>query len=833
MIKRRQRKLLGTLLAGAFLILSKDCGVRAEPSAQVAPDETPALRKGYSPTGRIVQQQLEPRSRQIPTSIDGSELPRRLAPSSVEEMEKIDYYSQFPRKPSSSLKSSQPSKRQLLSLKDATISKNDKSNKASHQFQRRASTKVSKCPDGVKHIITCSFKIPKKDCYAALQAHEGVKVVASLPRTSHLAICVAEDLDWQEEFGEMITAVQDDPIRTLSDMPEYDYFPSRRLQEEGQVIPYGLELLNVTGFWDVYPSARGAGVTVCIVDTGLYTTHEDLRGANFDGSNDKDLQTPWDKDGNSHGTHIAGTIIASDNQMGIIGVAPSASVYVARAFDDRGQFTASDLVQAMEVCVKDGNADIISMSLGGRVDSSVEQEVAETLWDQGVLLIAATGNTALRGNTMEYPASYPTVMSVTAVDENQHIADFSTYNSYVDIAGPGVEILSLGSRTDSTYMTKTGTSMAVPHIAGIAALLWSQFPQASNEDIRQAIEASARDAGACGRDPIFGHGVANAMEAARFLEDPTKTGAPEQSDCVNVRIQVTTDDWGEETTFGIESKTTSELIYRGGPFVNDVRATYDFDVSLPRGCYKFTLYDTYGDGHMDSASGIAVVVGDYNEGEGIFEISDFGGFSKSVSFGHCTNVALPLPLRTAAPSVSSYPTSSPLPTNWVNGTCGDGILEEDVEECDDGNLEEGDGCSSNCTLEFDFAPFGCERNEMLLDLFLETDRWSRNENSLYLIDENAPDNDWIWAVDRNSFEPESEYISSICLKFESCYQFTFLDSWGDGFDTGGLVLKVDYDIALEIFPGDLGTRLEEVGSGNLTSFWTHNFGSCNTTVVAD
>jgi subtilisin family serine protease len=238
------------------------------------------------------------------------------------------------------------------------------------------------------------------------------------------------------------------------------------------------------------------------------------------------------QDGYGHGTHVAGTIGAADNNIGVVGVAPEAEVFVVRVFGDDGRFRASGVVAAARECQK-GGAHVINLSLGGKNSNSAEHEILKELFnDYGILSIAAAGNSA--SAMFEYPASYDIVMSVAAVDSNSNRVGFSTYNNQVDVAAPGANILSLrAADSGTTYMA--GTSMAVPHVVGAAALLKSFKLDASPGEIRQAIELTAIDLGTPGRDDYFGRGLIdveaamNMIGPARETPIPSPTASPSTS----------------------------------------------------------------------------------------------------------------------------------------------------------------------------------------------------------------------------------------------------------------------------------------------------------------
>merc|ERR1711862_862164 len=159
-------------------------------------------------------------------------------------------------------------------------------------------------------------------------------------------------------------------------------------------------------------------------------------------------------------------------------------------------------------------AKVVSLSLGGYFYSAITEEYYKNLYEeQGILFVAAAGN---GGNTNKlYPASYPSLMSVAAIDSNKNKASFSTFNDQVEISAPGVSIES--SLPGNTYAKWSGTSMATPHVAGVAGLLWMYFPQCKNYQIRNAILATAEDLRTDGCDIQTGFGVVRAKSAYELL----------------------------------------------------------------------------------------------------------------------------------------------------------------------------------------------------------------------------------------------------------------------------------------------------------------------------
>ena len=230
---------------------------------------------------------------------------------------------------------------------------------------------------------------------------------------------------------------------------------------------------------------------------------------------------------------MSGAIAASDNGLGIVGIAPDAKIHVVKVFDSSGAFVyASALVDAAYRC-RDAGAQIISMSLGGPDYSTAEAIVLSKLYTKyGILSVASAGNDGNGCNggniAYTYPASYENVLSVGAVDSNMAVADFSTHNDAVDLVAPGVNIWSTlpmnfdcASCENSPYLgygLASGTSFSAPICAGVAALLWSHNTSTYVEEIRRALIDSAKDLGPTGRDNCYGHGLVAARQALGIVQ---------------------------------------------------------------------------------------------------------------------------------------------------------------------------------------------------------------------------------------------------------------------------------------------------------------------------
>ena len=233
--------------------------------------------------------------------------------------------------------------------------------------------------------------------------------------------------------------VDDSELSALRENSQVEYVevdPPRYLLSE--TTPWGFSAVNA----QLLSDSNAGNRTVCIIDSGYDISHNDLSGNRVQGTNDSGTGS-WSSPGNNnaHGTHVAGTIAAIANNEGVKGVMPNQNVnlHIVKVFNEAGWGYSSSLVKAIQTCADNG-ADVVNMSLGGSQSSITERNALQSIYDDGVLLIAAAGNS---GNTAHsYPASYDAVMSVAAVDnKNQHAA-FSQATDQVDIAAPGVAVLS-------------------------------------------------------------------------------------------------------------------------------------------------------------------------------------------------------------------------------------------------------------------------------------------------------------------------------------------------------------------------------------------------------
>jgi thermitase len=283
-------------------------------------------------------------------------------------------------------------------------------------------------------------------------------------------------------------------------------------------LQWGPQMIQADYAWNTTTGSKT--VLVCVVDTGIDYNHPDLK-ANYVSlgynwvSNSSDVL-----DDNGHGTHCAGIIGAvMNNGVGIAGLA-QVKIMAEKGLNATGYGNDYNLANAI-INATDAGANIISMSWGSNSPSKVIEDALKYAYTHGVLLVAAAGNSG--SSTKLYPAAYSDVIAVTATDPTDHVANFSSYGDWVELAAPGVDIYSTTptypvTLTDEgvatiNYSYLSGTSMACPHVAGVAALIWSEFPSMSRDALRLHLRDTADDLGPPGFDVYYGYGRVNAKRA--------------------------------------------------------------------------------------------------------------------------------------------------------------------------------------------------------------------------------------------------------------------------------------------------------------------------------
>ena len=501
-----------------------------------------------------------------------------------------------------------------LGVGRADAAPNDRSSASAPQPSRSARMMVAFRP-GTSAVVKAAV------------ANAGGRVVDELTEVNGLAVELPTAAVRQLQANPNVEFVEPDP-------PRHAFAPRPRGGVQAtpappaQTVPYGIPLVQADQVSDALASDR----KLCIVDSGIDRAHEDLQGIPMDGTN-VSKSGEWFSDELGHGTHVAGTVVAVNNAIGVVGVLPNRHLvlHIAKVFDATGEAPSSTIIRAMIACMQAG-ANVVSMSLGGDEFSQLEQRITNLLFSRNTLLIAAAGNSGT--SAVSYPAGFAQVISVAAVDQNKQWASFSQFNPDVELSAPGVGVLStvpmgtgidtavsvggtpyealptdgppgtasgpladfgfggtatpgsmtakvclvsrgngisfgdkvlnceksggvgaiiynnqpgtvnatlsgaavhipsvtvtqadgqamlghLGqtaslSLTPSNYAVEQGTSMATPHVSGVAALVWSYHPSCTAEQIRASLVKSALDIGDPGRDDKTGFGLVQAKTA--------------------------------------------------------------------------------------------------------------------------------------------------------------------------------------------------------------------------------------------------------------------------------------------------------------------------------
>jgi len=283
---------------------------------------------------------------------------------------------------------------------------------------------------------------------------------------------------------------------------EVDPDPSRPIPQNQ--IPYGIAMVN--------GGSGGAGVTVAVLDTGVFKDHLDLDVKLCKDATKRGIKNGCN-DNNGHGTHVSGTIAANGGAdgLGITGVAPNANLWMIKVCGNAGCWT-DDIAAAIRYATDQG-ANIISMSLGGDSKSSLITNAVDYAVGNNVLVVAAAGNDGPTIGSIDYPGAYVKVVAVGAIDQSKNVpswssrgindGDYVVEEKEVEFGAPGVSVESTWN--DGGYNVISGTSMATPHVSGLAAKLWNGNAAQTRTDLQNLVNLI--DLRPLGDDPATGFGL--------------------------------------------------------------------------------------------------------------------------------------------------------------------------------------------------------------------------------------------------------------------------------------------------------------------------------------
>ena len=271
---------------------------------------------------------------------------------------------------------------------------------------------------------------------------------------------------------------------------------------------WSLGRINAPQAWERLPN--GAGGIVAVVDSGVDELHPELQSHILSGRNMIE-QNDDTQDQHGHGTAIAGIIAATtNNAIGMSGICPTCQILPVKVLDESGEGTYAQVIAGI-LWAADKKAQIINLSLGSYGFSRLLADAVEYAHQSGAVLVAAGGNEATQAPL--YPGALPNVISVSATDPDDNLWVGSNYGEVIDIAAPGVRILSLD--THNNYLFATGSSFSAAHVSGVAALVRTKHPSLKNTHVAQVLFQTADDLGGKGKDQFYGFGRINAARALR------------------------------------------------------------------------------------------------------------------------------------------------------------------------------------------------------------------------------------------------------------------------------------------------------------------------------
>jgi len=319
------------------------------------------------------------------------------------------------------------------------------------------------------------------------------------PEQRIMRIRIKQDISlqkWLDQWSNYpeIEYMHPNQIYRIATMPNDSYYEKQHY----------LKQIKAEQGWDIQTSSD---IVVAILDTGVDLGHTDLKGNLIQGINLLEKEKS-PQDDNGHGTNVAGIIAATGNNLiGITGMTWKTRIMPIKVLDKNGEGDSFLVGQGIRYAV-DHNAKVVLLSLGEPVYTPFMKEAVDYAEEKGVLVVAASGN---EGDRLNYPAAFPNVLSVGAVNQDDHYASYSNYGQQLDVVAPGEGIFT--TKLGGDYTSNTGTSMAAPQVAGLAALLLQKYPHMKPSEIINFIKFTADDVGESGWDIRTGFGRINVEKA--------------------------------------------------------------------------------------------------------------------------------------------------------------------------------------------------------------------------------------------------------------------------------------------------------------------------------
>lgn len=321
--------------------------------------------------------------------------------------------------------------------------------------------------------------------WASLLYRSGVESVESLPLINGIVCRLPPGLTEQQVAAapEILALEDNSPVK----LPpyrmerEWPFFGTPSIGR--QVIPWGVERVGAEKVWS---RTKGERVRVAVLDSGIDLEHPDLVNNIKGGINILNpAQRPMDENG--HGTHVAGTIAAEDNNSGVVGVAPLTELYGVKMLNRDGEGTLAGIIKGLQWCIAN-RIRVANLSIGTSKNSIALRMAVQRAYRAGLIIISAAGNEGTP-NSITYPAAYPEVVTVGAIDKQDQLTNFSSRGPELTVVAPGSGIYS--TYLDGAYVSLSGTSMAAPHVTGLTALLLKVNPKLSQRRIMELLKNSS------------------------------------------------------------------------------------------------------------------------------------------------------------------------------------------------------------------------------------------------------------------------------------------------------------------------------------------------------
>jgi subtilisin family serine protease len=389
---------------------------------------------------------------------------------------------------------------------------------------------------------------------------------------------------------------------------------------------WALPKIQTPTAWD---SANGSGVTIAILDSGMDSSHPDLApnlvpGWNFYDNNSNTAET------NGHGTYVAGVAaMVANNSKGSAGVAYGSKIMPVRIASPDGYAYASTMAQAL-YWAADNGARVANISYSGVPGNSTVQSAAQYMRSKGGYVVASAGNTG----GLENVAAHDAILAVSATDQNDARASFSSYGPYVDVAAPGIDIYSVAP--GGLYGTFWGTSFSSPIVAATAALVMSANSTLTAADIDKILKSTAVDLGAAGVDPYFGSGRIDAAKAVAMAK--TYVAVDSQAPTISIAsptggkvVGVVAVDVNYSDNVGV---TRAELYVNGSKVASDDVGPFAFawDTSAyADGAYSLVAKAYDAAGNVGASSAVSVTLGNDTIAPVVSSLNPVNGATVSAS----------------------------------------------------------------------------------------------------------------------------------------------------------------------------------------------------------